>query len=68
VRRSPFRGDFCCGDSPTLADCCLVPQLFNARRFDVKLDSYPTLLQVESVSQAMDAFARAVPDRQPDAA
>jgi maleylpyruvate isomerase len=60
-------GTFCHGDAPTLADVCLVPQLTNARRTDIPLDSYPTLLRIESRCQALDAFARAAPDRQPDA-
>jgi maleylpyruvate isomerase len=60
-------GTFCHGDAPTLADLCLVPQLANARRADIPLDSYPTLLRIESSCKALDAFARAAPDRQPDA-
>ena len=58
-------GDFLFGDSVTLADVCLVPQLYNARRFDVPLDAYPTLLRADSNAAALDAFAAAHPDRQP---
>jgi maleylpyruvate isomerase len=60
-------GTFCHGDVPTMADVCLVPQLANARRTDIPLDSYPTLLRIDASCRALDAFARAAPDRQPDA-
>jgi maleylpyruvate isomerase len=59
---------FCVGDTPTLADCCLVPQLFNARRFGIDVDSaYPTLAAIERTCAALPAFADAHPSRQPDA-
>ena len=61
-------GAFCHGDAPTLADICLVPQLANARRANIPLDAYPTLLRIDANCRALDAFARAAPDRQPDAA
>jgi maleylacetoacetate isomerase len=57
-------GRFLFGDAPTIADVCLVPQLFNARRFNVPLDDYPTLLRADENAQALDAFAAAHPDRQ----
>jgi len=57
-------GKFLCGDAPTGADVCLVPQLFNARRFNVPLDSYPTLLRAEENANKLEAFAAAHPDRQ----
>ncbi len=60
-------GAFLVGDAPTLADLCLVPQLYNARRFDCELSAYPTLLSVESACEALDAFQKAHPDVQPDA-
>jgi maleylpyruvate isomerase len=60
-------GKFCHGDAPGLADCCLVPQLFNARRFKCELSGYPTLLAIDRNCQALDAFQRAAPDQQPDA-
>ena len=50
-----------------MADLCLVPQLFNARRFGVDVSAYPRLLQAEAAAQAIKAFADAAPDRQPDA-
>jgi maleylacetoacetate isomerase len=61
-------GAFCHGDKPTLADVCLIPQLANARRYALSIDAYPTLGRIESRCLALDAFARAAPDRQPDAA
>ncbi len=60
-------GKFCHGDSPGLADCCLVPQMANARRFKCDIAPYPTLLRIEANCQALEAFQRAAPDRQPDA-
>jgi maleylpyruvate isomerase len=60
-------GPFLFGANPTLAEVCLVPQLFNARRFGVDLAPLPRLLAAEAACQALPAFAAAVPDRQPDA-
>ncbi|MEP6997696.1 MAG: maleylacetoacetate isomerase [Betaproteobacteria bacterium] len=61
-------GTFCHGDAPTIADVCLVPQLANARRTNVALEPYPTLVRIDASCRALDAFVRAAPDRQPDAA
>ena len=63
----PATGTFCHGEKPSLADVCLVPQLANARRFDIPLDAYPTLLRIEAACIALPAFAAAAPERQPDA-
>jgi len=52
------------GDAPTAADVCLVPQLYNARRFNVPLDEYPTLVRAEENANRLEAFAAAHPDRQ----
>jgi maleylacetoacetate isomerase len=60
-------GKFCHGDAPGLADCCLVPQMANARRFKCDVAPYPTLLAIEKNCQALEAFQRAAPERQPDA-
>ena len=60
-------GKFCHGDQPGLADLCLVPQLYNARRFDVDLSSYPTLLRINQACSDLPAFAKATPERQADA-
>ena len=60
-------GPFCFGETPTLADLCLVPQLGNARRFGVDVSAFPRLLKAEAAAKAMKAFADAAPDQQPDA-
>jgi maleylpyruvate isomerase len=63
-------GAFCVGDSPTIADCCLVPQLMAARRFKLDLAGDPQLAQlveIEARCLALPAFAAAAPDQQPDA-
>jgi maleylpyruvate isomerase len=60
-------GPFCFGDTPTLADLCLVPQLANARRFGVDVKAFPRLLKAEAAARALKAFAEAAPERQPDA-
>ena len=61
---APRAGAWLFGDSPTLADICLVPQLYNARRFAVPLDPYPTLRRVDETASAHPAFAAAHPDVQ----
>lgn len=60
-------GAFCLGDTPTMADCCLVPQVFSAQRFNVDLSGCPTLTAIFNTCQALPAFAAAAPSRQPDA-
>ena len=60
---APRAGRFLFGDAPTLADVCLVPQMFNARRFDVPLDSFPTLARADAEANQLEAFAAAHPDR-----
>ena len=57
-------GKFLFGDVPTGADVCLVPQMYNARRYNVPLDNYPTLLRAEENANRLEAFAAAHPDRQ----
>ena len=61
-------GTFCHGESPTMADCCLIPQLYNARRFELDLAPYPELTRIETNALALPAFDRARPENQPDAA
>jgi len=58
---------FCFGDQPTLADACLVPQLYNARRFRCDLSAMPRLLAIDEAARALPAFAAAAPEAQPDA-
>jgi maleylacetoacetate isomerase len=59
---APRSGRFLFGDSPTVADICLVPQLFNARRFQVPLDDYPLLTRIDAEANRLEAFAAAHPD------
>jgi maleylacetoacetate isomerase len=61
-------GPFAFGSRPTLADIYLVPQIFNARRFNIPLDPYPKIVAVEAACAALQAFQDAAPARQPDAA
>jgi maleylpyruvate isomerase len=58
---------YCAGGQVTLADVCLMPQIFNARRYDIDLAAWPRICRVEEVCGAIPAFAEAHPDRQPDA-
>jgi len=67
LSRERETGRFCHGDAPGLADCCLIPQMANARRVPHDLTPYPTLLRIEKACLALDAFQRASPERQPDA-
>jgi len=60
-------GKFCHGDAPTMADCCLVPQIFGAKRFNSDLAPYPTTLRIFEECMKLDAFDRAQPSKQPDA-
>jgi maleylacetoacetate isomerase len=59
---------YCHGDTPTLADCVLVPQIFNARRFDCRLDHLPQVMRVFDACMALEAFERTRPEACPDAA
>jgi maleylacetoacetate isomerase len=61
---APRAGKFLFDNTPTMADVCLVPQLYNARRFNVPLDDYPTLLRADENANKLEAFAKAHPDRQ----
>ena len=61
---APRAGNFLWGNAPTGADVCLVPQLYNARRFNVPIDDFPTLLRAEANANALEGFAAAHPDRQ----
>jgi maleylacetoacetate isomerase len=61
------KSKFCYGDAPTMADCCLVPQIFNAQRYNCELGTYPTSVRVFEQCMKLDAFDRAQPSKQPDA-
>ena len=67
LRDHPATGTFCDGFSPTIADCCLVPQVYNARRFGVDMACYPTISAIEQACLELPEFRDAAPDRQPDA-
>lgn len=67
LARDRMGQQFCVGAQPTLADCCLVPQLYHAHRFGVDLVPYPTLRAIDAACQALPAFSDAHPSVQPDA-
>jgi glutathione S-transferase len=63
----PDTSSFCHGDIPGLADACLVPQIFNASRFNCDLTTYPTILRINKKCLELDTFRTAAPENQPDA-
>ena len=67
LAREGLSGDFCYGNTVTMADICLVPQIFNARRFNCALDAYPKLLAITDRCMTLDAFRAAEPSTQGDA-
>lgn len=68
LSESDYTGTFCHGDEPGMADCCLVPQVFNARRYKTDMAPYPTILKIADACDAHSAFQAAHPSKQPDAA
>ena len=66
LARDPGAGPYCHGDHPTIADCYLVPQVFNAQRFDVDLAAYPNIDRIHSRCSELAAFKAAHPSQQPD--
>jgi maleylpyruvate isomerase len=66
LRAEGGAGPFCFGERPGLADLCLVPQLYNARRFGVDLTALPRLLAAEAACNTLPAFQDAAPEQQPD--
>lgn len=63
----PETGEFCQGDQAGMADACLVPQVYNAHRWGVDMDAFPTITRINASCMALDAFQRASPEQQPDA-
>jgi maleylacetoacetate isomerase len=66
LQESPETGTFCRGEAPTLVDVCLVPQVFNARRWGCDLAPYPTVRRIDAACRALMAFQAAAPERQAD--
>jgi maleylpyruvate isomerase len=62
-----YGGKFAFADTPTLADCCLIPQVYSARRFGVDLEGFPRIRRVDEHACGVASFAAAHPARQPDA-
>lgn len=67
LRDSPSTGEFCEGDLPTMADCCLVPQAYNARRVGLELSAFPMIERINRACLALPEFEAARPENQPDA-
>jgi maleylacetoacetate isomerase len=67
LQRDRPPGPYCHGETPTLADCCLIPQVFNANRYRIPLDPYPTIRAIHDACLRLDAFQRAAPQAQADA-
>lgn len=63
----PSTGEFCEGNAPTIADCCLIPQVYNARRYGIDMGAYPTITRIETHCLTLPAFDAARPEQQPDA-
>jgi maleylpyruvate isomerase len=66
LERDGDTGRFCYGDTPTIADCCLVPQVYNAQRFDIDLAPYPNVARIAANCADLPAFKAAHPSAQPD--
>ena len=68
LANSPDTGKCCYGDTPTLADCCLIPQVYNAERFNVDMAAYPTIARIAAYCRSLPTFQQAAPEQQADAA
>jgi maleylpyruvate isomerase len=66
LARDPAPGRFCHGDTPTIADCFLVPQVYNASRFDIDMAPYPRIAAIDAACAQLPAFQAAHPAQQPD--
>jgi maleylacetoacetate isomerase/maleylpyruvate isomerase len=67
VLSHPGTGRYCHGDTPTMADCCLIPQIFNAKRYECDLGPYPATMRIFDACMQLEAFDKAQPMKQPDA-
>ncbi|KAL9646497.1 hypothetical protein ABK040_006556 [Willaertia magna] len=59
-------GKYCVGDQVSMADCCLIPQVYNAKRFNVDMSQYPIISRIDEACSSLDVFIKAHPDSQPD--
>jgi maleylacetoacetate isomerase len=64
---NPSTGEFCEGDDPTIADCCLIPQIYNAKRWNMDMSAYPRTMRIYENAMASEEFRKAAPENQPDA-
>ena len=67
LAHDPATGRFCHGDTPTMADVCLVPQMANASKMSIDVSPYPTIMRIDAECRRIPAFADAAPAKQPDA-
>ncbi|MBS0289973.1 MAG: maleylacetoacetate isomerase [Proteobacteria bacterium] len=67
LQQNPIKGVFCFGETPSLADICLIPQVYNALRFDFSFNHYPLIYHIYQHCQKIPAFIKAQPEQQPDA-
>jgi maleylpyruvate isomerase len=67
LARDPSAGPLCHGPTPTIADCCLVPQVFNAQRYGIDISAYPNIARINAQCVEIPAFVAAHPSNQPDA-
>ena len=67
LAESAATGRYCHGETPSMADACLVPQVYNALRWKLPLDDYPTITRIHAACNELEAFQRAAPEAQPDA-
>lgn len=67
LQRNDATGHYCHGEAPGMADACLIPQVYNALRWKLPLEDYPTIARIYRHCMELDAFQRAAPEAQPDA-
>jgi len=67
LQRDNTKGKCCIGETPTLADLCLIPQVYNARRFNIPMDNYPKIIKIADYCLTLPAFIKALPENQADA-
>ena len=65
---APGQSRYCCADQPGLADVCLYAQIWNNKRFDIPVDQWPNVARIFAALDQIEAFQKAAPPNQPDAA